>query len=319
MKTMKAMAINKCGSLDEIKEMNLPIPEPLPHEVQIKVAFAGVNPVDWKITEGMLQGRIPHEFPLILGWEASGVVFKLGSEVTNLKLGDPVYAYTRGAIVKNGTFAEYVCYDAKHVVKKPAKLDFAQAAGIPLTALTAWQSLIETAKLKKGETILIHAGAGGVGGMAIQIAHYLGAKVITTARTENHAYVKRMGADLAIDYTKENFVTAIRHHYPKGVDVVFDCAGGETLEASYEIVKPKGRLISIVGVPDPELAKKFHIEVGYVFVRADGHQLKEIAKLFDEGKFISPALEILPLAHAVEALEQIKQHRTRGKIVLEVR
>lgn len=315
---MKAIAIKQFGDLDQLKLMDLPIPQPLPNEVQIKVSYAGINPVDWKICFGLFKTRLPHEFPIILGWDVSGIISQVGAEVKNFRQGDEVFAYLRKPHIKDGSFAEFVCFDAQHVVKKPESLSFAQAAAIPLVALTAWQSLLEVAKLKSGETILIHAGAGGVGGIAIEIAHHNKAKVITTAHEKNHAYVKQLGADIAIDYTKQNFTKEVKKLYPKGVDVVLDCVGNDVYEASYQVIAPQGRLVSICVPPDEAKAKKFNIQSFYVFVRPEGKQLQQISQLFDNKTFISPEIQEFRLEEAKEALELLKEGHVRGKLVLKV-
>lgn len=317
-KTMKAMAIDKFGGLKNIKEMELPLADPLPNEVQIHVAFSGVNPIDWKIMEGLKQERYRHEFPLILGCEGSGVVSRVGTGVSHLKTGDAVFAFTRSNIVKNGTWAEFICFDARHVALKPTTLDFAQAAAIPLNALTAWQVLLEVAELKKGETILIHAGAGGVGGMAIQIARFLGAHVITTARANNHPYVKRLGAHLAIDYTKENVAAVLKRHFPGGVHVVFDTIGKDVQQQSFAYLEPQGKLISIVEPPDPKLAKKNAVIASYYVTHPDGSQLREVTRLFERGIFHAPPLETFSLNKAADALKKVKEGHTHGKVILEV-
>ena len=172
---MKAIAIDQFGGADVVKVVDMPIPEPLPNEVQIAVAYAAVNPVDWKVREGLLKDRMPYQFPIILGWDVSGKISKIGKDVTNLKVGDEVFTYARKPIVQAGTYAEYVCFDAQHVVLKPRKLSLKEAAAVPLISLTAWQSVIEWGQIQSGETVLIHAGAGGVGGFAIQFAKLHGA------------------------------------------------------------------------------------------------------------------------------------------------
>jgi 2-desacetyl-2-hydroxyethyl bacteriochlorophyllide A dehydrogenase len=319
MNTMKAITIEGFGGVDKLQMKDLPIPKPGDTEVQFLVLYSGVNPVDWKIREGLLQKRLPHEFPLIPGWEAAGKITAIGKNVKNFKVGDEVFAYCRKPIIKWGTYAEYVCADAGQVALKPKNINFAQAAAIPLTSLTAWQALFDAAKLRKGETILIHAGAGGVGGLAIQFAKNAGAKVITTASQKNHSYVKKLGADHVIDYTKENFVEAVKKLAPGGVDVVFDTVGGKTLQESLKVLKQGGRLVSIVEHLDPEIATKHHIQFSYVLVDPNGVQLKHIADLISEGKVIPPSIEEIPLAKAAEAQDKVREGHTQGKIVLKVK
>lgn len=316
---MKAVISEQFAGIDQIKLANIPKPEPLPNEVQIQVAYAAVNPVDWKIVEGHLKDRLPHEFPIVLGWDVSGTISKVGRDVTDLLVGDEVFAYARKPTVKWGTYAEYVCFEGKDVVRKPANLTLEQAAAIPLTGLTAWQSLVEAAKLKRGEAVLIHAGAGGVGSMAIQFAKHLGAKVITTASTENHDYVKKLGADIAIDYHKESFVEKIKEIFPNGIDVVFDTIGGKTQQESFNVLKKRGRIVSIVQPISETEAMKHDCIAHYVFVRPNGAHLKTIAELLESKAIMPPAIEIFPLEQAKEALEKSKEGHTLGKIVLKVR
>lgn len=316
---MKAITIESFGGIEKLQLKDVPIPKPGNNEVQILVKYSGVNPVDWKIREGMLQQRLPHEFPLILGWEASGTISVVGKNVKNFKNNDEVYVYCRKPIIKWGAYAEYVCFDADNVALKPKKINFAQAAAIPLTGLTAWQAIFDAAKLRKGETILIHAGAGGVGGMAIQFAKNAGAKVLTTASKNHHSYVEKLGADFVIDYKHENFVEAVRRLVPDGVDVVFDTVGGKTLQESLKVLKPKGRLIGIVENLDPKIAEDYQIFFKYVFVSPNGSQLKQIADLIDQGKVNPPKIEEIPLDHAGEAQDKVREGHTEGKIVLKVK
>lgn len=315
---MKAIAIKDFGGVEKITLTDLPKPEVGPDEVLIEVAYASVNPVDWKIREGYLKDRLPHKFPIVLGWDAAGTVRAVGANVKNLKPGDEVFAYCRKPTIQWGTFAEYVVFDAENVSLKPKSLSFAEASAVPLVALTAWQALFDVAKLKKGETILVHAGAGGVGSMAIQFAKLAGAHVLTTASAANHAYVKQLGAEQAFDY-KAGFVDQVKKAYPKGVDVVFDCAGGKTLRESYSVIKPEGRLVSIVEQVDPEAEKKYHFKGSYVFVRPNGGELTEIGKLIADKKITFPRIEEMRLEEAGEALEKLRSGKAKAKIVLKVK
>lgn len=316
---MKAITIDSFGGVEKLKLKDIPIPKPADNEVQFLVQYSGVNPVDWKIREGLLQKRMPCEFPLIPGWEASGTISAIGKNVKNFKVGDEVFAYCRKPIIKWGTYAEYVCIEAEHVALKPRNINFAQAAAIPLTGLTAWQALFDAAKLRSGETILIHAGAGGVGSLAIQLAKNVGAKVLTTATQKNHAYVKKLGADLAIDYKKENFVESIKKIAPHGIDVVLDTIGGKTLQESIAVLKQGGRLVSLIENLDPEIAAKHNIQFKYFFVSPNGQELKHIADLITEGKVNPPTIEELPFANAGTAQDRVRTGHTQGKIVLKIK
>ncbi len=315
---MKAITINKFGGVEETSWSDLPVPAPKKGEVQIKISHTAVNPVDWKICEGYLQKLLPHAFPLIPGWDASGTISAVGEGVTSFKVGDKVYAYCRKPTVQWGTYAEYVCFDSEHVAPMPKTLDSAQAASIPLVSLTAWQAMFDDAQLREGQTILIHAGAGGVGSMAIQFAKNAGAKVYTTASTSHHDYVKRLGADVAIDYKQRPFYEVLNELEPDGVDVVFDCAGYEALENSYGVVKKGGCLVGIVNRPDPEKCSEHAIKGVFTFVRPEGAQLKKIGQLIDEGKVVPPKVTELPFEEYAHAWEQIKTQHTQGKLVLKV-
>jgi len=238
---MKAIAINEFGGLDKLQLMDLPVPEIRPGEILVKVSAAGVNPVDWKIREGYLKDLFSHQFPVILGWDAAGVVQGVGNGV-----GDEIFAYCRKPIVHGGAYAEYILLEEEHAAIKPKNITFEEAASIPLAALTAYQSLFDAAKLQPGETILIHAAAGGVGGFGVQLAKDHGAVVWATASGRNKKYVQDLGASQVVDYSQTNFGDEVFSKYPHGVDVVFDCVGGEVLQKSAEIVKQGGRLITIV-------------------------------------------------------------------------
>ncbi len=317
-KTMKAIFIEDFGGPEKLKIGRLDIPMPKQGEVQIRICCSAVNPVDWKIRTGLLEKRMPHHFPLIPGWDASGVIAALGQEVKKFKVGDEVFAYCRKSIIQEGTYAEYICYPAEEVAFKPNNLSFAQAAAIPLAGLTAWQSLFDAANLKKEETILIQAGAGGVGSLAIQFAKLAGAYVITTARQSNHAYVKSLGADITIDYQNYALQNEIQKLAPNGLDVVFDTLGGKVLKESYSLLKPGGRLVSIVEPPDQAFAKKFDIKVLYVFVSPNGKQLQHIGDLIQSGKVKPIQIQEMPLEKAAEAQEKNRQGHIQGKIILQV-
>lgn len=315
---MKTIAIKSFGGIEKLATLELPKPEIAPNEVLIEILYTAVNPVDWKIREGYLKERLPCHFPLIPGWDAAGKIAAVGKDVHNLKVGDEVYAYCRKPIVQWGTYAEFIAFEAENVALKPKNINFAQAAAIPLVGLTAWQALFDSVHLKKGETILIHAGAGGVGSMAIQFAKNIGAHVITTASPANHAYVKKLGAETAIDY-KNGFVDQVKKLHPQGVDVVFDCVGGKTLQDSLKVLKPKGRLVGIVENLDPAIALKHNIVSSYVFVRPNGKQLAEIGKLIADGKVAVPHIEEMRLQDAAKAQEKNREGHQQGKIVLKVK
>lgn len=315
---MKAILLEGFGGIEKLKLTNIPTPIPADDEILIKIKCAGVNPVDWKIRAGYLKERIPHELPIIPGWDATGVVSAVGKKVSKFKVGDEVFAYCRKPIVKWGTYAEYVCVQADNAAFKPKNISFAQAASIPLAGLTAWQSLIDVGKLEAGQTVLIHAGAGGVGSLAIQIAKNAGATVYTTASQKNQDYVKSLGADGIIDYQKDNFVEKISEWNPDGIDIVFDTLGGGTYTTSFEVLKPKGCIVSILEQPNEILSSQYKVNAYYVFVSPNGKELQQIADAISKGKIKPPEILQMPLNQAGEAQEQVRTGHIRGKIVLAI-
>lgn len=313
---MKAIVIDDFGGADQLHMADVPTPQPDENEVRIHIAYTSVNPVDWKIREGYLKHLFPHEFPLIPGWDAAGTISKVGKNVNKFKVGDEVYSYCRKPIVQWGTYTEYICFDVNDVALKPKNLSMAQAASIPLVGLTAWQALFDVAKLKAGENVLIHAGAGGVGSLAIGLAKNAGAKVFTTASEKNHDYVRKLGADEPIDYKKFDFVDKMHEILPHGADVVFDCVGSDTLQRSFDVIKIGGRLVSIVEKIDPKKAAERHIQSTTVLVRPNGEQLQKIAELIEQEKILPPHIEEMPLKDAAKAQEKNRGRHTCGKIVL---
>ena len=315
---MKAVTYDHFGGTDTLKLREFPTPEPRENEVLIKIENTSVNPVDWKIREGLLKERMPHKFPIIPGWDAAGKIAKVGKNVKDFKVGDDVFAYTRKDTIQDGTYAEYIAVPSDFVSIKPKKATFAQAAALPLVALTAWQALFDVAKLKKGQTVLIQSGSGGVGSIAIQLAKYAGCKVYTTTSKNNFDYVKKFHPDKIIDYKNESFVDVIKKEHPEGIDVVFDMLGGEAIKESAKIVKKGGAIVSIVQPLDKTIADKYGIQSLYCFVRPSGEQLKEIARLIDEGKVQLPHTEEMSIKDAALAQEKNREGHVRGKIVLKI-
>lgn len=315
---MKAVVLQAFGEVDGLKVGEVADPHAGAGEVRIRIRAAGVNPVDFKIRKGLLQGRLPHEMPIIPGWDAAGVIDEVGEGVANWQVGDEVYAYCRKPVIQFGCYAEYVVVPESFVAAKPTKASFAQAASIPLAALTAWQSLYDAAGLKEGQTVLIHAGAGGVGGFAIQLAKLRGAHVITTASAVNHDYVRELGADEVIDYNSIDFREAVKAVHPEGVDVVYDTVGGEVQVKSADVIKPGGTMVSILAYVDEAAIQAKGIHTRYVFVSPNGDQLRELAKLFDAGQFKTRIAAELPLAEADEAHRRMETGHTAGKMVLTV-
>lgn len=315
---MKAIILEAFGEADQLKLKNIETPQPGPNEIQIHILYTAVNPVDWKIRLGLLKSRMPYEFPIIPGWDAAGIVSAIGKNVNSFKVGDEVFAYCRLSTIKWGTYAEYICIPAENAAYKPENISFAEAAAIPLAGLTAWQSLFDTAHLKEKETILIQAGAGGVGSLAIQFAKQAGAKVYTTASAANRDYVKSLGADVVIDYHKENVAEKIKHFEPQGIDVIFDTIGAQALKESYPLVKKGGRLVGIVDPPDQNLAQKLGIHAYYVFVSPNGKQLQKISDSITQGEIQPIKIQEMPLEKAAEAQEKNREGHTQGKIVLKI-
>lgn len=330
---MKALAIRRYKAPMEM--MELPRPEPGPGDLLVRVRAASVNPVDHKIRDGVVKALVPYSFPLILGTDLAGDVEATGAGVTKFKVGDAIY--TRLDNERIGAIAQYALVSESAAAKKPARLDYVQAASLPLVALTAWQTLIDLAQLKTGQKVLIHAGSGGVGTFAIQLAKYLGAHVATTASAKNHALVKSLGADVAIDYKTTRF-----EKVAKDQDVVLDTQGGDTLLRSFEAVKPGGVVVTIGGRPDGKfarawglslplvwilaflnrkvdrLAREKRVRFEYWFMRASGEQLEEIGALVDQG-VVKPILDkTFPLEAAAEAISYVESGRAVGKVVIRV-
>lgn len=315
---MRAIAIDRFGGTDTLRVAHLPDPKPRTGEVLVRIVAAGVNPVDWKIREGFLQKAFPHHFPLVPGWEAAGFIEAAGEGARRFARGDAVYAYTRLPEVQHGTYAELIALPESFVARKPAALLFHEAAGVPLAGLTAYQALIRPGDIGPGSTVLVHAAAGGVGHLGVQIAKSTGARVIGTASAVNRAFVERLGVDHVIDYKAGDFRDAVRAIVPEGVTVAFDTVGGEVGRRSLDVVAKGGRLVSVVDRPAPEEAEKRGVRAAYHFVEPSGAELDRLSALADEGKLRVHVSSILPLAEAAEAHVKSREGRTRGKIVLAI-
>ena len=311
METMKAVRIHDYGGPEVLRYEDAPRPTPGPGEVLIQVRAAGVNPVDWKIREGYLKQRVKHSLPLILGWDLSGVVEATGPGVTRLKAGDEVYS--RPDLARNGSYAQYIVVKEPEVALKPKSIDHIRAAAIPLAALTAWQALFDATRLNAGQSVLIHAAAGGVGSFAVQLAKGRGVHVIGTASKRNHRFLHELGADETIDYERTRFEEVVRD-----VDLVLDAVGGDIQKRSWKVLKKGGMLVSIVGPPSADEAAAHGVRQAFVFVQPNAAQLAELATLVDSGK-LRPVVEtVLPLSKARQAHELSQGGHTRGKLVLDV-
>src|SRR6266481_216173 len=309
--TMKAVVIHEYGNPEVLKYEDIARPEPKDDQLLIRVIAAGVNPVDGMIRSGMFAREGNRAFPIILGGDVAGVVEKVGSKITKFKARDPVFAYV--SLDDSGGYAQYALVTEREAALKPKSLSYVEAAAVPIVALTAWQALIDTARLSEGQTALIHGGSGGVGTFAIQIAKARGAKVIATASTAKQDLLKELGADVAIDYTKQKF-----EEIAKDVDVVLDSVGKDTLARSYGVVQKGGVIVSIVARPDKTELDKHGIRGAVLSVEPNADELAEIGKLIDEKKIKVIVSQTFPLSDAAKAQEQVATGHTRGKIVLKV-
>ena len=333
---MKAFIIERYGKNEKLQLADTAEPVVNENDVLVQVYAAGVNLLDAKVRNGEFKIFLPYKVPFTLGHDVAGVVTKVGARVSKFKAGDKVYA--RPADHRIGTFAEYISINEKDVALAPKNLSMEEAASIPLVGLTAWQALIEKANLKKGQKVFIQAGSGGVGTFAIQLAKYLGASVATTTSSANIDLVKSLGADIVIDYKKDDFEAMLKDY-----DVVLNSQDAKTLEKSLRILKPNGTIISISGPPDTDFAeqmgsprflklimmilsygikkkaKRLGVNYSFLFMRADGNQLTEITSLIDAG-IIRPVLDkVFPFEQTNEALAYVEEGRAKGKVVVKVR
>lgn len=305
---MRAITYSQYGTPDTLTLSDVPDPRVGPGEVLIRVRSASVNPVDWKVMGGHLDGLMQADFPAIPGWDVSGVVEAVGLDTPEYAVGDEVIAYARKDWVQHGTFAELVAAPVRTVARKPKSLDWHQAAGLPLAGLTAYQ-LLHRLDTKEGDTVLVHAAAGGVGILAVQIARDLGARVIGTASEGNHAFLRELGAE-AVTYG-DGLAERVRELAPEGVDVVVDFVGG-VLETTQAVLKDGGRHGSIT---DGTVAEAGGISA---WVRPDATDLQALADLADAGRLTVPVAEVFPLEEAAKAFELSQGGHVRGKIAIEV-
>lgn len=332
---MKAYVINKYTK-DGLQLADVSIPKVGDNEVLVEIHSASLNILDSKIKKGEFKLLLPYKFPLILGHDVAGIITQVGKKVKKFKAGDEIYS--RPSDFHIGTFAQYIAINENDVALKPSNLTMEEAASIPLVALTAWQALVESARLKKGDKVFIQAGSGGVGTIAIQLAKHLGATVATTAGTRSFALVKALGADISIDYKTQDFETLLKDY-----DVVLNSQDNKTLEKSLNILKPEGKVISISGPPTPELAKeiglpwylkailslisfsirskakKRHVDYKFLLMKASGSQLDQITKLI-EADIIKPVVDkIYAFEQTNEALEYVESGRAKGKVVIKIK
>jgi NADPH:quinone reductase-like Zn-dependent oxidoreductase len=304
--TMKAIQIHANGGPEVLQYEDVPRPDPKANEILVRVHAAGVNPVDWKIREGI----VPANLPMIMGIDFSGVVESVGGGVTKYRSGDPVFGQVGDA---SGSYAEHALTMEAYVARKPDDLDDIRSAALPVAGLVAWQALFDTAKLSAGQTVLIHGAAGGVGSFAVQFAKWKGARVLGTASGDHAGQVRQLGADEVIDYRKKKFEDVVRD-----VDVVLDTIGGETQERSWNVLKRGGVLVSLVQPPSAEKAAAREARGLIVYQKGNGEQLAAIADLVVKGKVKVNVETVLPLQEARKAQELSKSGHSGGKIVLEV-
>lgn len=310
---MLAAAYEKYGSPDIVRVVELPEPECGDDEVLVRVHYAGINPVDWKIGEGRFGEQLKVEFPLVVGREIAGHVVASGRYVSEFEIGDRVAACLNGP---GGGLAEVVAVPTKLAASVPDNVSTRVAASVPLAALTSWQALVERGQLASGQTAFVLSGAGGTGSFALQIAASIGATVLTTCSDKNVPYVKSRGASIALDYAREDVAAAIRRMHPAGLDFVFSNALGGLHEQCYGVLKEGGKLVTIGEPPSPELASRHGIvEIDHV-VWPDGKQLAELLRQMALGDLTSPEITEAPLDACAEALNNSRTGHTRGKIVV---
>jgi alcohol dehydrogenase len=333
---MKAFIMDRYSKKDPMRLGEMPEPELRDDDVLIEVYAAGMNLLDSKIKSGEFKLILPYRMPLVLGHDVAGVVIQVGSRVRQFKAGDEVYS--RAPDHRIGTFAQFIAVNENDVAPKPKNITMEEAASIPLVGLTAWQALIERAHLKKGQKVFIQAGSGGVGTFAIQLARHIGATVATTTSSANIDLVKSLGADIVIDYKKDDFEKVLQNY-----DVVLHSQDTATLEKSLHVLKPGGTLISISGPPDPAFAKKVgapwfvslivrllssgarkkatrrDLKYSFLFMQANGHQLREITRLIEAGT-IHPVMDrVFPFESTNEALAYVEAGRAKGKVVVKIK
>ncbi|EKS8351610.1 NADP-dependent oxidoreductase [Bacillus cereus] len=332
---MKAMIIDSYGKVPMCMA-EVPTPEINEYEVLAEIHAASINPIDFKIRDGKVKMLLKYEMPLILGNDFSGVITKVGSKVTHFKVGDEIYARPRKN--KIGTFAEYIAIHEDDIALKPKNLSFEEAASIPLVGLTSYQALHDIMQLQKGQKILIHAGSGGVGTFAIQLAKIMGATVTTTASEAGTNLVTSLGADEIINYKTEKFEDILKNY-----DAVFDTIGGATLEKSFNIIKSGGNIVSVSGMPNARFGKEFgsgffktllfslaskkltalekkhNAQYSFLFMKPSGDQLRTIANYIEAGK-IKPVIDrVFPFEDAQKAMEYSESGRAKGKIIVKIK
>jgi len=333
---MKAFILDRYGSKVALRPGEMADPEVRDEDVLVRVHAAGVNLLDSKLRSGEFKLILPYRVPFVLGHDVAGVVVRVGARVKHFKPGDEVYA--RPADYRIGTFAELIAVQEKDVALKPRKLTMEEAASIPLVGLTAWQALVERGQLKQGQKVFIQAGSGGVGTFAIQLAKHLGATVATTTSTSNIDLVRSLGADVIVDYKKDDFETKLSDY-----DLVLHSQDGKALDKSLRVLRTGGRLVSISGPPDPDFAREIgapwfvklftrllsfgarryarslNTTFSFLFMKANGDQLRQVAALIDAGHVLPVVDKVFPFQSTNEALAYVEAGRAKGKVVIKVK
>jgi NADPH:quinone reductase-like Zn-dependent oxidoreductase len=308
---MKAVRIHEYGDRSVLRYEECPVPQISDDEVLVKIIATSVNPIDWKVRAGSMKESDPHDFPLILGWDVAGIIEKVGPRVTTFSPGDAIYA--RPDANRNGAYAEYIAVRESEVAFKPETISFMDAASLPLASITAWSSVIDRGEIRAGQSILIHAGSGGVGSIAVQLTKWKGAYVISTTSAANLDLVKSLGADEVIDYQSTDFKDVV-----KNVDVVFDTIGGQVQDDSWSVLKAGGILVSVVHPPTETRAGKTGVRGSFVRIRPNASILRQLAKLVDDG-VVRPVVEAeFSLKNIQKAHELSESGHAQGKIVIHV-
>lgn len=315
---MRAMVIRDFGGTEVFEQREMPKPFPQPTQVLVKVLATSVNPLDYQTRRG--DYRVDVQLPAIIGSDVSGVVEAVGDAVTDFKIGDEVY-YTPSIFGGDGSYAEYHVADESIVAHKPRNISHFEAASLSLTGGTAWEAFVTRGKLRVGESVLIHAGAGGVGSIAIQLAKTIGAYVFTTCSKQNAGFVRGLGADYLIDYRSEDYVEVIRRETSgKGVDFVFDTIGGDTIERSPLVMSAFGRLATIVDIPQPRSLSAHwgkNTTIYFIFTQQNRGKLDALRVLIERGQ-VKPLIDsVMPLRKVATAHERVERGGVRGKVVLD--
>jgi len=308
---MKTVRIHKYGNVDVLQVEEIPVPVIGADELLIKVHATSVNPMDWKVREGQMQGMHLHKLPLILGWDCAGTIEKIGTAVTDFKRGDEVYC--RPATERDGAYAEFIAVRANEVALKPRTITFVEAAALPLSGITAWEALINKANILKGQRILILNASDGVGSLAVQLAKTKGCYVIGTTTEPNLDFVKSLGVDEVFDYKKRDF-----SEHVSNIDVVLDTIGGTIQDVAFKVLRKGGILVSTVNEPNKEMAHRFGVRCEYVFVGPNVFVLNEIRALVDDGKMRPVVDKVFKLDEVKQAQNYCQSEMVRGKIVLKV-